>query len=158
MSSPVQEFAQAVMKATQGYRKGDVITERTTEGGMKVIEVYGYPPKPEHERLIDLHFIWVGGVEGNSPEHLRDLFEAALEYKNGEFGAIDRDRAKGGPSYIEWGGWLGSQDIALQMLGLGELLGWWEVVTPERLGMPPDVADMMAGQGMIMNAGLKEQE
>lgn len=155
MTTPVQDFARAVLKATQGYRKGDVVTERT-EGGLKVVEVYGYPPKPEHERLVDCHFIWVGGVEGNDPEHLRDLFEKALEHKQGEFGEIDYERARGGPSYIEWGGWLGSQDIALQMLGLGELLGWWEVIIPERLGFPADVADIMAGRGMVMNTRLKE--
>ena len=53
-------------------------------------------------------------------------------------------------SYIELGAWLGDQGAALMLMGLGALLGLWEVATPKMIpGLDKPLMDMMAGQGFV---------
>lgn len=55
-------------------------------------------------------------------------------------------------SYLEIGADLGSQDVALQLMGLGQLLGLWSLNTPcSILGLKADdaMAKEMAGLGYI---------
>jgi hypothetical protein len=52
-------------------------------------------------------------------------------------------------SYIEIGGILGDQGIALQLMGLGTLLGIWELVTPRKLGFSEDIVMKLAGIGYV---------
>jgi hypothetical protein len=54
-------------------------------------------------------------------------------------------------NFVEIGRWIGNQGIALELMGMGELLGLWEVATPNRLA--PDFSEetrnMLAGAGYI---------
>lgn len=54
-------------------------------------------------------------------------------------------------NFVEIGRWIGSQGIALELMGVGELLGIWKVVTPDRLA--PDFSEetrkMLAEAGYI---------
>lgn len=54
-------------------------------------------------------------------------------------------------NFIEIGGWIGNQGTALELMGMGELLGIWKVATPNRLA--PDFSEetrnMLAGAGYI---------
>lgn len=54
-------------------------------------------------------------------------------------------------SYLEVGGYLGDQGVALMMMGLGSLLGVWNLLTPESVlpGLDPDLKQRMAEQGYI---------
>lgn len=53
--------------------------------------------------------------------------------------------------YMEIGGDVGDQGRALCLMGIGSLLGLWELITPSKLlpDMPEDTRKMMAGAGMI---------
>jgi hypothetical protein len=53
--------------------------------------------------------------------------------------------------YMEIGGDVGDQGNALCLMGIGNLLGLWELLTPATLlpDLPDDLRKMMAGQGMI---------
>lgn len=54
-------------------------------------------------------------------------------------------------NFIDIGRWIGDQSLALMLMGMGELLGIWKVITPNRLA--PDFSEetrgMLAGAGYI---------
>jgi hypothetical protein len=55
-------------------------------------------------------------------------------------------------NYLELGGWVGDQEAALLLIGLGAALGIWKLLTPYTvLGAlcPPAMAKQMAGMGMV---------
>lgn len=56
-------------------------------------------------------------------------------------------------SYIELGGWIGDQGLALKLMGLGTLLGVWSLLSPYTVfgeqRMPQDLALKMAGSGFL---------
>ena len=55
-------------------------------------------------------------------------------------------------SYLELGAWLGSQELALRLMGMGALLGLWTLLTPKTvLGnhATPGLVDQLAGAGML---------
>lgn len=140
---------------TVAYRKGAEVTEKTV-GGLKVIEVFGYPQTPSRGDLVDVHFINVGFTEASVDEQaFLDALVQALS-GSGEFQNMDRARLASGPSYIETGAWLGSQDQALRFIALGAHYGLWDVITPATLHITGEQADMLAGGGMVMNSGIKQ--
>ena len=54
--------------------------------------------------------------------------------------------------YMEIGGWIGDQQLALLLMGLGSLLGLWTIMQPcSVLGLPRDhpMAQQLAGAGMV---------
>ena len=53
-------------------------------------------------------------------------------------------------NYIELGGWIGDQGIALLFMSLGTLLEVFKLITPRVLGdIPDDLMQQMAGMGFI---------
>lgn len=55
-------------------------------------------------------------------------------------------------NYIELGAWLGDQESALLLMGVGELLGFWNILSPVsmlKLTADDPLAQQMAGQGMV---------
>ena len=55
-------------------------------------------------------------------------------------------------SYLELGAWLGSQELALRLMGMGALLGLWQLLTPKTvLGdmATPELTEQLAGSGML---------
>lgn len=52
-------------------------------------------------------------------------------------------------NYIEIGGDMGDQGIALMTMGLGSILGIWQLMTPKMLPLPDDLVQQMAERGMI---------
>lgn len=55
-------------------------------------------------------------------------------------------------SYIEIGGWLGDQGLALMLMGLGAILGMWELLTPDTIlgdTISQALKQQMAGMGMV---------
>jgi hypothetical protein len=99
-------------------------------------------PAPEHS--VNVHFFWVSAVDGPTKEGLLALLQR--EYP-------DMDRLKRGPSYIEIGGAIGDQALALRLIGLGGLVKLWPVITPELLGIAEPEASELAGGGFVMAGG-----
>ena len=55
-------------------------------------------------------------------------------------------------NYIELGGWVGDQGLALRLIGLGAELGTWNLLTPRTMlgnDLDEDVVQQLAGIGMI---------
>jgi len=78
-----------------------------------------------------------------------ELIELVKSHK-GEF--CDIDLFDGNEyDYMQIGGWIGDQGIAMQLMGMGKLLGIWELYTPSTLfpHFLDDVKLSMAGMGMI---------
>jgi hypothetical protein len=92
-------------------------------------------------------FFEVRAKEAASAEQLRALLSAHVS----EFEAVDVfDGREHG--YIELGGWLGSQGDALALIGLGEQLGLWKLLSPRTmLGdlITPEQEKAMAGSGLV---------
>ena len=62
-------------------------------------------------------------------------------------------------NYIELGGWIGDQGLALLTMALGDMLGVWTLMTPtSMLGeiVPKDLRMNMASSGMVSIKAEKE--
>lgn len=142
-----------IANATLAFRKGEAYEEKDV-GGVKVITVNGYPEAPSRGALVDVHFLMIGFTEAAAID--KDEFVSMIkDAEHGEFMDMSLDDLAQGPSYINTGAWLGSQDLALRFIALGSHYGLWDVVTPALLHITGAQADQMAGAGFVMNAGLR---
>jgi hypothetical protein len=144
----------ALNASTAEFRKGAEVVEEAPKGGVQVTHVYGMPhyhDAPAGMILHDLVFIKVG-VDPDAAERVRDVLEDWLR------AYPEPERIAGGPSYIELGAQLGSQDYALRLMALGAQLDLWKLITPGTFGFNNDAeeARMMAGRGMVMISGWKD--
>lgn len=81
------------------------------------------------------------------------LAELIRSASKGVFQDVSVERLQAGPSYIELGAWIGDQGLALALMGLGERLGLWSVVTPDTLGVEDEkLATHLMGMGFVMVA------
>lgn len=100
-----------------------------------------------NESAADVVFFRVMPREAPDPQELRRLLIAQA----GEAGSVKVLDGKE-HSYVELGGWLGSQSLALRLMGLGQQLGLWQLLTPYSvLGelVSPEAAHQMAAGGMV---------
>lgn len=54
--------------------------------------------------------------------------------------------------YVELGAWLGSQELALRLMGMGTLLGLWQLLTPKTVlgdNATPELVTQLVGSGMV---------
>lgn len=125
------------------FRKGAEITEHESSG-LRVVEVYAMPHESETQDLerVDCHFVIVGVNKEAAEARRHELLGLLQEYE-------PRSHWTGGPSYIHVGGVIGDQGAALQLFGVGHVLGWWKVLLPKDLGIGGSDADKYAGHGMI---------
>lgn len=102
---------------------------------------------PAHS--ADLMFFKVHAAPGADANELGLLVRANVK---GEFGDVSVFDGKE-HSYLELGGWIGDQGLALQLMGLGNLLGLWDLLTPRTmlgdLGLSEESLMAMAGQGLL---------
>lgn len=125
-----------------------VVTTKTSSG-MVVTEVNAFPEAPPGAIRADVHFVLVAPTEGfPDKDELIDTVRGACG--QGEFMSLSEKDLSSGPSYIQIGAWLGSQDLALMLIGAVELAGIAHAVTPERLGLEGETADQAAGVGLMM--------
>lgn len=106
-------------------------------------------PNPETKQpgghTADLVFFKVSAKPGVDVATLARLVR---ENKAGAYGDVDLfDGAEHG--YMELGGWIGDQGLALTLMGLGSVLGLWELLTPSKLPIPRELQLQMAGTGML---------
>lgn len=95
----------------------------------------------------DVVFFKVAAVESPSVEDFKRLTSET----RGAFGDCDPfDRKE--HNYLELGGWIGDQGLAMQYMALGTLLGAFDLLTPiTMLGLKADdpLSQQMAEAGMI---------
>lgn len=80
-----------------------------------------------------------------------DDFLKLIAEHNGEFCELNPFDGRE-HSYLEVGGWIGDQGLAMQFMGLGWILGLWKVMHPVNLlGLERNdpLAQQMAGMGMV---------
>lgn len=105
-------------------------------------------PQPEGKHTSNLYFF---EVAARGEPTAADLRLKIAEHK-GEF--VDMNPLDGKEhGYIEIGGWIGDQGAALQFMGLGEILGLWEILQPGMLPLGKPMQDAMAGAGYISIKG-----
>lgn len=81
-------------------------------------------------------------------EPTREEFERLTKGHRGEF--CDCDPFDGNEhNYIELGGWIGDQGLAMQYMGLGSLVGAFRLMTPKTMGFPDDLVMQMAELGLV---------
>lgn len=152
---PQQRLFQILDEVTTRYRKGPEEEIRQV-GPVEVIDIYAMPhvdEAPEALAKIDVGVPMTVGVDKAAAEPLKDEVRRLI-LEIAPNGAEDWRR---GPSYIAVGGWLGSQDAAFALFALGEVLGFWHVVTPQKMGAKDEtLIREMAGAGYVMVSGLRD--
>ena len=107
------------------------------------------PDNPEEHQptghTADVEFFKISLKDKPDPEVLRTLIQ---ENFKGEFSDLDLFDGKE-HNFIEIGAWIGDQGAALILMGMGKLLDLWELFTPTSMGAPPDMAKMMAQEGLV---------
>ena len=99
--------------------------------------------------IIDVHYF--GVVVLNSP-NVQDFVSLTKEHPS-EVVKIDFSDERS-YTYIEIGGWLDDQGMALRFMALGQALGVFDLTTPTTMGCPEPMRDEMAGIGYVMVEGV----
>ncbi len=131
-----------LVEAVKSFKEGDDLD--AMPGGS--VHIYAMPHESEAAdgvERVDCHFIVVGVDKAKAEQFKPALIEILKAYPEPE-------RLVGGPSYIEVGAVIGDQGAAFQLFALGKVLGLWDIITPERLGITGDAARELAGRGMVM--------
>ena len=94
----------------------------------------------------DLCFFKMAAANNPSKDELTVLIKS----HRGNYNEVDLFDGKE-HSYIEIGGWIGDQGLALMLMGLGEILGIWRLMTPKTIfkNFPEDMQMEMAGNGYV---------
>jgi hypothetical protein len=130
----------------------EYVTNHIERGACQCGNCIDAPENPKDKQLkghtVDLIFFKVRAVNNSDKEEFKRLVEN--EYPHWLDGKEH--------SYLETGGDMGDQGLALMTMGLGELLGIWELLTPE--SMMPFLDDntkmKMAGTGFVNIIAKKE--
>jgi len=111
-------------------------------------------PKQPGGHTINLSFFKVAAKENPDKDEMLDLVKKEFpQWLNGAE-----------HSYLEVGGDMGDQGLAIMTIGLGHLLGIWECLCPETIMpfLPPKMKQQMAERGLVClrakgdhNAGTK---
>lgn len=147
----IEKLVKILKETTVSLRKGDARTDEK-KGNVTVTNLYFMPHTNgvNDVEKVDMHFIVIG-VNKAEAEKRRDEFVALVKTYP------DLDRFYQGLSYIELGGVIESQEAALQFMALGQVLGLWDIVTPEKLGMDGKMADDLAGMGFVMITPIRKE-
>ncbi len=127
----------------------DYVAKHTVRGACQCGKCCDAPDEPSERQpnghTSDLFFFQVAKKGEPTVEELTALIR---EYRGGfiKLDPLDGEEH----NYIELGGWIGDQGLAMQFMGLGELLGLWRVMTPNCLpGLPQELKANMAGKGLV---------
>jgi hypothetical protein len=124
----------------------EYVLQHTIRGGCKCGRCLdaGIIPDPAGH-TADLVFF---KVAKNGEPDLAEFKRLSAE-ERGAFGDCDPFDGKE-HNFMEIGGWIGDQGTALQYMGLGTLLGAFELLTPKIvLGLDGDQAMQLAGMDML---------
>lgn len=113
------------------------------------MHIDAFPETPLNAKIVDVHFVNIGFTEAAADKDgFLAAFRAALG--PGEFQTLTAEDWAGGPSYITIGAWIGSQTLALALMGLIEFHEVGQVITPAHLRIEGEDANRLAGLGMVM--------
>jgi hypothetical protein len=116
--------------------------------GKQIFYLHGDIPRDKklEGRSVDMFYFNVCAT--NNPDV--ETFKRLIAEHKGEWGEMNPLDEKE-HSYIEVGGWIGDQSLAMQFMALGELLGLWRVMQPTMIGLDrhEEVAQQMAGAGLV---------
>lgn len=137
-------------------RKGAEVVEHK-EGNIDVTELYGMPHESDINVgvKVDCHFIVVVVDEPTAKKYKDEVLQILKDWPSEAWGQ-PIPKLEEGPSYIHVGGVLGDQGAAFQLFALGQVLGFWKIITPAKMGITGDQADELAGGGFIMIDGFKK--
>lgn len=146
--SAIDTISTIIRATTAPLRKGQVVTHSNIYS-MDVVHVYDMPSVDEIELntdivTVDVHFILVAVNVPTAQTFYADLVEALDTLE----APLDK-----GLSYIALGAEIGSQQAALCLMALGEVLNLWKVIIPATLGFTGIEAELMAGQGLVLTNG-----
>lgn len=117
-----------------------------------VLEIFDMPHVSDVQKarsdvkIVDMIFVDVAVDTAKAESRRSELVEVLSEYP-------EMDRLTQGPSYIEIGADIGDQGLALQLMAVGSVLGFWQVMSGLTLGMDRDMARQMAGVGLLNITG-----
>ncbi len=123
----------------------DYVIGHIERGACKCGECFDAVKNPENKQpkghAADLVFFKVKKVNNPNAEEFRELVKK--EFPNWLDGKEH--------SYLQTGGDIGDQGLALMAMGLGELLGIWELLTPENMipFLDKQMKMQMAGAGYV---------
>lgn len=107
----------------------------------------------EEPDSADVGFFHVLQKPGSDLTALK-LKNAIVRAEKGSFMDIslaDLTGPESGTSYTTLGAWIGDQGLALALMGLGKILGLWEIVLPSTAGIyDQDLAQRMIGMGFVL--------
>lgn len=146
----LDELLTIIRDTTTMTRKGPAVSEAVSEAGIAVMTIDAMPPTPESvagQHHADVHFVVVVVDMEKAKAARPRLIEILSGFQDVQFAR--------GPSFITIGGALHDQGDALLLLGLGEALRLWSVITPAKMGMHGENGDRMAGSGFVMSDGFR---
>lgn len=121
----------------------DYVIKHSTRGACMCGKCVDGPPTPDLDQpaghTVDVHFFKVALANKPDSDTFRTLVKEYIPEGASEL------------SYITLGGQVGDQGFALQIMGMGDLLGVWDLLTPKKMipGLDDETAGMMAGAGMV---------
>jgi hypothetical protein len=134
----------------------EYVEKFSERGGCKCGKCMAVNPRPDPVgHTADTMFFKVAMKEGATAE---EFIRLSKEYP-GEFGPCDLFDGKE-HNFMEIGGWIGDQGLALRFMGLGNLLGVFDLLTPRSVlgGLIDDKMAMdLAGKGMVTVQTKKEK-
>jgi len=132
----------------------DFIRKHTERGACCCGRCFDGPPNPRlHQPLghtADVVFFKVRAIGSPNPDTLCALISAHHGY-DGEIVPLNGKEH----SFLQIGGWIGDQGLALTLMGLGSLLGIWELITPRSIAsmvgktLPEHIVQSAAGLGYV---------
>jgi hypothetical protein len=90
---------------------------------------------------VDCHFVTVAVDKARVVQHEAELRSLVAEWPNGVYREI---------GWVEASFWLKLPESAFLLFGVGQVLGWWRVITPASVQLTGDRADSAAAGGMIL--------
>lgn len=131
----------------QEFRKTEEPITEERHGNLNVVTIHhpnSVSEMPDvFDKRIDTHFYVVGVNTQKANEYRDEIIQIMRDYPT-------LDRLVQGPSYIEVGGEMGDQGIAMTTFAVLEAIGLADIMTPAKLGMTGPQADEMAGRGFVM--------
>jgi len=120
----------------------EYVSRHAVRGACQCGKCFDAPANPDQHQPIghtaDLVFFKVAAREANRSEFERLVNAEFPHWLDGKE-----------HSYLDTGGDIGDQGLAMMAMGLGAILGTWKLMTPAMLDIPDDLKIQMAGVGFI---------
>jgi len=123
----------------------EFVIGNTERGECKCGQCIDVGSKPDPQgHTVDMVFFKVVKKNGATADEFKRL---TAEHK-GHYGDVNPLDGKE-HNYMELGGWIGDQGLAMQYMALGVLLGEFALLSPAILGFTGAEAQQMAGMGFL---------